>query len=145
MEGGREGSRGGRGGRKEGGREEREEGRRGRKGGEGGREEGGRKGGEGGREEREGGRQKNKLLHEWSWYFHEPKGVKVQPTSAITAICTLTNVMKYLLSITTTASCLLTQSTNAQILTNQKHIGVARIQHSCAISWHGNNAIMFCV
>ena len=87
----------------------------GSRGGRKGEEEGG---GEGGREEREGGRQKNKLLHEWSWYFHEPKGVKMQPTSAITAICTLTYVMKYLLSITTTASCLLTQSTNARILTN---------------------------
>ena len=64
---------------KEGGREE-EEGGRGTGGGRGRGE-----GGEGEREGGRGGRQKNKhtLLHEWSWYFQEPKGVKVQPTSAI--------------------------------------------------------------
>ena len=39
--------------------------------------------------------------------FTSLRRVKMQPTSAITAICTLTSVIKYLLSITTTASCLL--------------------------------------
>ena len=38
--------------------------------------------------------------------FTSRRRVKMQPTSAITAICTLTSVIKYLLSITTTASCL---------------------------------------
>ena len=42
--------------------------------------------------------------------FTSRRRVKMQPTSAITAICTLTSVIKYLLSITTTASCLFSPS-----------------------------------
>ena len=37
--------------------------------------------------------QYRELLHEWAWYFHEPKA------SEIIAICMVTSVIKCLLSI----------------------------------------------